>query len=241
MIETASAPRLVVISGAGLSAESGLRTFRDADGLWEGHDVHEVCNIDTWRRNLTQVHRFYSERRAAAVEARPNAAHQAMARWQARWPTMLLTQNVDPLLEQAGCHDVVHLHGRLEAMQCHDCGHEWDHGLAPWSPETDACPRCGSHDDVKPGIVFFGERAPLYSTLFQTLESLRPQDVLLVVGTAGQVLPVADFARFSPATNILNNLDESPLIPSALFTHTFYMPATQAADLIEKVLVTRLG
>lgn len=168
-------PQLVILSGAGLSAESGLRTFRDSGGLWEGHDIDTVCNFENWRENFTLVHGFYQARRAAAAQAVPNPAHEAVARWQRRWPSHLLTQNVDDLLERAGCTDVCHLHGRLQDMRCFACDHDWEHGLGPWAVGDDACPNCGNTDAVKPGVVFFGEMAPEYRRLQRVMDSLRPQ------------------------------------------------------------------
>jgi NAD-dependent deacetylase len=229
-------PQLLILSGAGLSAESGLRTFRDGGGLWEGHDIDVVCNFDTWRENLELVHGFYQARREAAAGAAPNPAHAAVARWQARWPTHILTQNVDDLLERAGCTDVCHLHGRLQDMRCYDCDHEWEHGLGPWVIGRDACPECGAMRAVKPGVVFFGEMAPAYHTLQVAMDSLRPQDVLLVIGTSGQVLPVARMGLMTPGPTILNNLEPSESIPDHCFDHTIYRPAGDAVGEVEALL-----
>lgn len=229
-------PQLMILSGAGLSAESGIRTFRDAGGLWEGHDIDTVCNFDNWRENLTLVHGFYQARREAAAKADPNPAHQAVARWQTRWPTHLLTQNVDDLLERAGCSDVCHLHGRLQDMRCFACDHDWEHGLGPWTVGEDACPNCGNTDAVKPGVVFFGEMAPEYRTLQRAMDSLRPQDVLLVIGTSGQVLPVARMGLEAPGPTILNNLEPADAIPDRCFDHCLYRPAGEAVAEVEALL-----
>jgi NAD-dependent deacetylase len=236
-----SPPHLVVLTGAGISAESGLSTFRDSGGLWEGHDIREVCDISTWRRNIVAVHNFYNDRRANCVNASPNAAHQAVGRWQQRWPAHVLTQNVDDLLERGGCSEVIHLHGRLRAMMCVACGHEWEHGEGPWRPKVDRCPSCQSADSVKPGIVFFGEAAPEYQTLYMVLASLRRQDVLLIIGTSGFVLPVAMYASENRGTSVLNNLERSEHIPDRVFEHVFYMPATAAVPQVEDVLAKTLG
>lgn len=234
-------PHLVVLTGAGISAESGLKTFRDGGGLWEGHDVHVVCNFDTWRRNITAVHRFYNDRRASAAHSEPNAAHRAVAAWQQRWPTHVLTQNVDDLLERGGCQTVTHLHGRLSDMWCMACGHRWTHGGGAWTLGTDGCPGCASKHDVKPGIVFFGEAAPEYATMLATLNSLRSIDVLLVIGTSGYVLPVGEFARANPGLSLLNNLEPSGHFDDRLFDHVLYSPATQAAAQLTPLLESALG
>jgi len=236
-----SPPHLVVLSGAGISAESGLKTFRDGGGLWDGHDIRVVCDISTWRQNVRAVHRFYNDRRAAARQAQPNLAHQAVGRWQQRWPTHVLTQNIDDLLERGGCSQVIHLHGRLADMMCLGCGHRWEHGDGDWDPAVDQCPGCQSGKDVKPGIVFFGEAAPEYQTLYLTLASLRRQDVLVIIGTSGYVLPVALYASENRGTSLLNNLEPSDHIPDHVFDRVFYRPASEAAPLIEEVLVDLLG
>lgn len=234
-------PQLVVLSGAGLSAESGLKTFRDGGGLWEGHDIDVVCNFDTWRDNLSLVHGFYSARREAAAGAAPNPAHAAVARWQERWPLHVLTQNVDDLLERAGVRDVCHLHGRLQDMRCLACDHVWDHGLKPWNPDSHRCPSCGESDEVKPGVVFFGEMAPEYRTLQRAISSLRECDVLLVIGTSGLVLPVARMGLEAPGPSILNNLEPSDAIPDGCFTHEVYRPAGEAVAEVESLLERYLG
>jgi len=113
-------PRLIVFSGAGLSAESGLATFRGASGLWEGVSIRTVCHIDTWEENFEAVHDFYDARREGGSEAEPNLAHRTIAKWQNAWPgrTHILTQNIDRLLENAGCTEVIHLHGDIRILWC---------------------------------------------------------------------------------------------------------------------------
>src|SRR5450631_1682600 len=123
----ARAPRLIVFSGAGLSGESGLPTFGGATGLWEGISIRTVCHIDTWEDDFEAVHDFYDARRAAGAKAEPNEAHRTIAAWQKAWPdrTHILTQNIDRLLEGAGCKGVIHLHGDLRILWCVACRHEW--------------------------------------------------------------------------------------------------------------------
>lgn len=229
--------KLVILSGAGLSAESGLSTFRDKDGLWEKHRVEEICNIHTWRYNYELVHRFYNERRTQLGTVQPNVAHQQIARWESIYPTILLTQNVDDLLERGGCREVAHLHGFLIEMQCTACGGHWTIGYTEWS-DTDRCPRlrCRSRAGVKPNVVFFGESAPMYTFLSKTMKCLQADDVLLVIGTTGTVLPVDCMARHAPCTTILNNLAPSEFIDAANFDHVFYEPATQAVRKIDRLL-----
>src|SRR5271155_2928263 len=151
-------PRLIVFSGAGLSAESGLPTFRGASGLWEGISIRTVCHIETWEENFEAVHDFYDARRQAGAKAEPNQAHRTIAEWQKTWPgrVSVLTQNIDRLLERAGCTEVVHLHGDIRILWCVVCGHEWEIGNDPY--DRAGCSSCARKDTVKPGVVFFGEQ-----------------------------------------------------------------------------------
>jgi len=232
--------RLVILSGAGLSAESGIPTFRDKNGLWENHRIEDVCNYHTWERNYDLVHHFYNERRILLGTVEPNAAHRQIARWEALYPTVILTQNIDDLLERAGCREVAHLHGFLTRMRCFACGRRWEIGYRRWEA-NDTCPGCGSRARVKPDVVFFGEAAPMYTYLYETLDSLTRDDVLLVVGTRGNVLPIDAIARSVPGTKILNNLAPSEEIDERHFDHVFFEPATQAFPKIDGVLRELLG
>ena len=183
-------PHALVVSGAGLSAESGLSTFRAANGLWAGHDIDRVCRADTWRSHRAEVFDFYNARRQELAAVAPNTAHRALAELARSVPTVMLTQNADDLLERAGCPDVRHLHGRLSEMACTACGHGWDVGHAAVEADTVRCPACGSHRGVRPGVVFFGDPAPMYTDLRKAVTALRPCDGLLVVGTSGAVVDI---------------------------------------------------
>ncbi|KVP39822.1 SIR2 family NAD-dependent protein deacylase [Burkholderia ubonensis] len=184
--------RLVVVSGAGLSAESGLATFRDAGGIWSQYNLEEVCNYRVWRRNRAQVFEFYAKRKEEVLAAQPNDAHRCLAHWQQQWGphrVRLLTQNVDDLLERAGAQRVTHLHGELTTLLCDNCFRKFSIGQAPIDPNV-ACPLCRAVESVKPGVVFFGEPSPGYQDLMWEFERLRPQDILLVIGSSMQVIPV---------------------------------------------------
>jgi NAD-dependent deacetylase len=200
--------KLIVFTGAGLSADSGLKTFRDSNGLWEQHDVDQIANIDNFRKNFDLVHRFYNERRTQAATAIPNTAHHSIRSWQKRYDAVVITQNVDGLLEAAGCVDVMHVHGRLNDMKCLMCRGTWEIDPdVPWTAGRDACPKCGSKLDVKPGIIMFNEDAPLYRDMYNVLGNLETGDVLVVIGTSGQVVDIGSIARASKATTILSNLE----------------------------------
>ena len=227
-------PKLIILTGAGLSAESGLRTFRDSNGLWENHSIEQVCHGDTWRRNFALVHRFYNDRRTQLGTVEPNRAHLMIARWQSLYDTVLLTQNVDDLLERAGCQDVVHLHGFLPELRCVQCEYVWDIGYTKWNGEK--CPDGGSISEIRPHIIFFGESAPRYATLWRTFNELKARDVVLIIGTSGVVLPINDMAARYPGFKILNNLTPEPSIQDDNFEKVLYMPATKAVEEIDAIL-----
>jgi NAD-dependent deacetylase len=231
--------KLVIFTGAGISADSGISTFRDADGLWEKHSIDRVANYRTWKSHREEVHAFYNARRAQLPEVGPNEAHRMVARLQARFAgTSIITQNIDDLHERGGATDVLHVHGKLAEMKCEACGHVWDIGYRAWS-DDDRCPRirgtvqCGCKKGVKPNVIMFHEMAPNYLPMWKTFQSLAKQDVLLVIGTSGAVIGVGDVAAASPATAILSNLESSETIPDRLFDHVIHGRASETADKIE--------
>ena len=234
-------PRLIVFSGAGLSAESGLPTFRGANGLWEGVSIRTVCHIETWEDNFEAVHDFYDARRQAGARAEPNQAHRAIAEWQKAWPgqTHILTQNIDRLLERAGCTDVIHLHGDIRILWCVECGHEWE--LDGNRYDRKGCPACGKTRTVKPSVVFFGERAPRYNDLYEIVAELRPQDTVVVVGTSGTVLPADRLFAHSEAYSILVNLEPAQQMDEKAFSERRYGPATRQLPELWDALKTRMG
>ena len=183
--------RLLILTGAGISAESGLGTFRDRDGLWTRHDLNQVATPEGFARNPAQVHAFYNARRANSRAARPNAAHLALARLEHDYPGELLivTQNVDDLHERAGSRRVLHMHGTLEGALCAACGHRWP-ALAVMQPSA-PCPGCAA-PRTRPDIVWFGEYPYHMEEIWQ---ALRAADVFVAIGTSGTVYPAAAFAQ----------------------------------------------
>ncbi len=185
------APRIVILTGAGISAESGLKTFRDAGGLWEGHRVEDVATPEAFARDPATVHRFYNLRRAAMATAAPNPAHLALARLEAALPgqVLLVTQNVDNLHERAGSRALIHMHGQLSRALCAACGHRWDapSTMAP----TDPCPACAARA-TRPDIVWFGEIPYQMEAIWS---ALRHCAIFAAIGTSGQVYPAAAFVQ----------------------------------------------
>ncbi len=184
--------KVMILSGAGLSAESGIRTFRDNDGLWEEYNVMDVCSTQGWQKDRELVTRFYNARREDLSDKRPNAAHKAIAALQKKYPGRIwnLTQNVDDLLERAGCDEVIHLHGTLRDLRCESCGHVWDIGFTEQT-EHDCCPRCESAQ-VRHNVVMFGESAPMYRKIY---EAVNDSGLFVAIGTSGQVIDIVPIAK----------------------------------------------
>ncbi|MBN8246833.1 MAG: NAD-dependent deacylase [Verrucomicrobia bacterium] len=186
-----SGKNLVVLSGAGLSAESGVATFRGQGGLWEGQRIEEVATPGAFHRTPERVHRFYNLRRAALRTVQPNAAHAALVRLEREWPGRFLhvTQNVDDLNERAGARQLVHMHGQLLEIRCTACDGIWS-----WDRDVDTrtpCPGCRRAGGLRPHIVWFGEM-PMH--LDRIMTALARVDLFLCVGTSGVVYPAAGFA-----------------------------------------------
>lgn len=230
-----NAKKVMILSGAGLSAESGLKTFRDGNGLWEEHDVMEVCSASGFARNPTKVREFYNERRAQLAKVQPNHAHKVIAELKAHYKDDLfvVTQNVDDLLERAGCAGVVHLHGFLPELYCSACGFVQNVGYD--AQKNTLCPKC-KQPFLRHNIVMFEEAAPQYSTLYELLGLTK---LFIAIGTSGYVLPVGHFAR-SCEQSILNNLIiESEL--GAYFDKVYEMKASEAIDKIAVDIAEFLG
>lgn len=181
--------RITVLTGAGISAESGLATFRASDGLWEQHRIEEVATPEGFAHDPALVHRFYNQRRARLADVRPNAAHQALAELAQRHQLTLITQNVDNLHERAGSPSVIHMHGELTRALCAACGHRWPAPLA-MQPD-DLCPACGTAA-TRPDIVWFGEMPYHMEQIWAALEQT---EIFAAIGTSGNVYPAAGFAQ----------------------------------------------
>lgn len=217
---------VVVLTGAGVSAESGLRTFRDNNGLWEEHRVEDVCTPEAFANNPALVQRFYNARRSQLVnEAKPNPAHLALAEFEAAFPGQftLVTQNVDNLHEQAGSQNVLHMHGELLKARCVSTGN-----VHPWQGEITAdtaCPCCNTSGTLRPHIVWFGE-IPLYMDSIE--QALVNCDLFLSIGTSGNVYPAAGFVQLAAACGAHTvELNLEPSAGRTLFAEHHYGPASQ--------------
>ena len=228
-------PYLIVLTGAGISAESGLPTFRASDGLWEGHRVEDVATPEAFARNPALVQQFYNERRAALATVQPNAAHHALRRLEREWRGnfMLITQNVDDLHSRADSARRIQMHGELLRARCTLCGK-----AACWVGDISAaseCIRCGQPGGLRPDIVWFHE-TPYQMDLIHTL--LNWCSHFIAIGTSGHVFPAADFVQTAAAAGahtIEVNLAETAA--SAAFAERRTGPATQVVPaLVEELL-----
>ncbi|WP_334094555.1 SIR2 family NAD-dependent protein deacylase [Helicobacter typhlonius] len=237
-------PKLVIFSGAGLSAESGLETFRDNGGLWAQYDPMEVCNYENWLENFALMHRFYNLRREELGKVQPNAMHKFLAtlphslKAKQDIEVIHITQNVDDLLERAGASNIIHLHGQLSKIICPKCEYIFDIGYTHFEPHN--CPNCG-YEKLKPFIVFFYEKAPQYATMYEIFESLNFRDCVLVIGTSGNVVDISSILarceyKHKIGLKILNNLEPSNSIAESVFDTIYYKPATQAIEQIQEAL-----
>lgn len=189
-----SKQKLIVLTGAGISAESGISTFRDSNGLWENHRVEDVATPEAWRRNPALVHDFYNQRRAQLLTVKPNAAHQALVDMEQDFDVIIITQNVDDLHERAGSSHVLHLHGELLKMRSSGPGAEvFDVQNDKVSfTINDKCPK---GYPLRPHIVWFGEAVPAIETAIEWIEQA---DILVIVGTSMQVYPAAGLINYCP-------------------------------------------
>ena len=213
---------IVILTGAGISAESGVPTFRGPNGLWEGHRVEDVATPEAFARDPVLVQRFYDARRAALACVDPNAAHRALARLEAQWPgeLLLVTQNVDDLHERGGARRLLHMHGELQRALCTGCGAApaWTGDLSDHPP----CPRCGAAR-LRPDIVWFGEM-PYHMDAIEA--AIATCDLFVSIGTSGAVYPAAGFvslAHSAGARTLEINLDRSAGTP--LFDAARHGPA----------------
>jgi NAD-dependent deacetylase len=198
---------IVVLSGAGMSAESGLKTFRDANGLWEGHDVMEVASPEGFAKNPELVLEFYNQRRRQLINVQPNSAHFGLAELENNYKISIVTQNVDDLHERAGSSTVIHLHGEL--LKVRSSVDELD--VKDWQKDLILGDVCKKGYQLRPHIVWFGEAVPLIS---KAIDICKTADILLIIGTSMQVYPAASLIHYVKPDTKIFYIDPNPAISS---------------------------
>ncbi len=227
--------KIVVLTGAGVSAESGLKTFRDADGLWEGHDIYEVASPEGFIKNPAFVLDFYNQRRRQLLKVDPNKAHFALVDLEKYFEVHVITQNVDDLHERAGSTNVLHLHGELLKVRCtkqQDFVLDWQHDL-----QLGDMSELGHQ--LRPHIVWFGEQVPM---LEEAVHRISAADIVLIIGTSMQVYPAASLINYASRATAIYFIDPKPSIAAKKFEKLQVIPETAVkgvptlvADLIDKM------
>jgi NAD-dependent deacetylase len=227
-------PRLVVLSGAGISAESGLKTFRDSNGLWEEHDIYEVASPQGWQKNPGLVLDFYNMRRKDARTALPNAAHVGLAKLQEHFDVCIITQNIDDLHERAGSEKVIHLHGEIFKMR----SVLNENLIYPADGDIKLGDLAADGGQLRPHIVWFGEAVPMIEVaLAEVLEA----DIFVVVGTSLNVYPAAGLLNYVAEDVPKYVIDKSiPVITDIAGLHLIEKPATEGVMELSKLLAARI-
>lgn len=230
--------KLFILTGAGCSAESGLGTFRDKEGLWKRFDPMKLATPEAFARTPDEVHAFYNARRRNLLAAAPNAAHAALARLETGLAAnggelFLCTQNIDDLHERAGMRQVTHMHGELLKARCVRC-----EAVTPWTADLGrqaACPSCGAAGGLRPHVVWFGEM-PLY--MDDIAQALRRADLFVAIGTSGAVYPAAGFVEEARRMGIRTcEINLEPSDTADRFDDALYGPATEAVPAwVERIL-----
>lgn len=225
-----SRKKLVILSGAGISAESGLKTFRDGDGLWENHDIHEVATIDAWRKDPELVLRFYDERRRQVLQAKPNEAHKSIVKLEEHFDVYIITQNIDDLHERAGSSQILHLHGEiLKARSASD-----DDLIIDWRNNISLGDHAPDGHQLRPHVVWFGEAVP---AMFEAEKIVRSSDILVVVGTSLNVYPAAGLCFACPPKADRFIVDPNDLgLQEEAFIH-YQGTATEKIPQLVKILI----
>lgn len=221
--------RVIVLTGAGISAESGIKTFRDNDGLWENHDVMEVASPQGFAENPELVLRFYNLRREQLLTVAPNKAHQALAALEESHHVTIITQNVDDLHERAGSSDVLHLHGEL--LKIRSSGDE-DY-VIPWKKDIQLGDTCPKGHQLRPHIVWFGEQVP---NMDQAAQLVTEADVLIIVGTSMAVYPAAGLIHYIQPQTPIYFIDPNPAISDSKNITVFAEKATTGVAKVVDIL-----
>lgn len=220
---------LVVLTGAGMSAESGIKTFRDADGLWEGHDVMQVASPEGFKKNPELVLDFYNQRRRQLLTVKPNSAHIDLAELEKTFKVTIITQNVDDLHERAGSSEVIHLHGELlKARNIINDQNCFDHNQDILLGDT-----CKDGHQLRPHIVWFGEAVPMME---KAIEVCQTADALLIIGTSMQVYPAAGLMHYIPENTPIIVVDPKPTLSHSHLITVISATATKGLKKVKTVL-----
>jgi NAD-dependent deacetylase len=248
---TVRRPRVVFLTGAGLSADSGIPTYRGDGGLYAGMRAEELMTPANLERDPASVHTFCDDRRRALADAEPNAAHSMIAELAAMYGDRLthITQNVDDLVHRAGFDGSIHVHGNLTVMRSLvDPENRVDIGYARyWSGSAREAPAGGfrfpdqAGSLFRPDVVLFGEQTKLYHKMFLVMGALHPDDLLVVIGTSGKIVPVNRWTANADCRKLLNNLQTENNIDESRFDETLMMPAAEAAGRIREIVTEHLG
>lgn len=195
--------KIVVLSGAGMSAESGLSTFRDAGGLWEGHDVMKVATPEGWAADMELVLEFYNQRRRQLLTVQPNAGHRALKLLEDKYDVVVITQNVDDLHERGGSDHVIHLHGELMKAR----SSRYSNLVYQWTQDINRGDLCEGGAQLRPHIVWFGEAVPLMD---EAIRHITDADIVIVIGTSMQVYPAAGLVYYAPPDAEIYYIDPRP-------------------------------
>lgn len=223
--------KIVVLTGAGISEESGIKTFRDAGGLWEGHDIMEVASPEGWKKNKELVLEFYNLRRQQLKEVEPNDAHKYLVKLEEKYKVVIITQNVDNLHERAGSGQIIHLHGEL--LKARSTLNE--SLIYEWNKDIILGDKCEKGSQLRPHIVWFGESVPMMS---EALKELIDADIILVVGTSLQVYPAAGILTYAPGEMRKIIVDKKiPDVSGVKNIEVYEMKASEGVKLVvEKLL-----
>lgn len=220
---------IVVLTGAGISAESGLKTFRDANGLWEGHDVMEVATPEGFLKNPKLVLEFYNQRRKQLLEVEPNSAHFDLAALETDYKVSIITQNVDDLHERAGSNNVIHLHGEL--LKVRSTRNEID--IKTWTKDLMLGDVCEKGHQLRPHIVWFGEAVPMIEN---AMEICATADILTIIGTSMQVYPAASLMHYVPEETPTYFIDPNPAMDSKEHLKVIAKTATKGLKTLKELL-----
>ncbi|MGY5849696.1 SIR2 family NAD-dependent protein deacylase [Salegentibacter sp. F14] len=222
--------KIVILTGAGVSAESGISTFRDVDGLWENHDIMEVASPQGWARDQELVLKFYNKRRRQLLKVNPNPAHYALAKLEKYYQVEIITQNIDDLHERAGSTKVTHLHGELlKARSTFNPDLVMD-----WKRDIKIGDFCEYNYQLRPHVVWFGEAVPLFE---KAIEITSKADILVIIGTSMQVYPAASLMEYAPSNIPVYFIDPSPNVRPGQHLQVISEPAsTGVPQLVDKLI-----